>query len=178
VLKVTGELREFHVVGRRLAKPNEPAPPLYKMRIFAPNQIVAKSRFWYYLRFLKKIKKANGEIVDVKEVKEGGSLVVRNYGVWLRYDSRTGTHNMYREYRDVTVTGAVTQCYRDMGARHRARADSIQILKAQQIAAKDCKRAHVTQFHNAKLRFPLTHRVTKRRNLPQFTTRRPITNYV
>jgi large subunit ribosomal protein L18Ae len=61
-------LREFHVVGRRLAKPNEPAPPLYKMRIFAPNQIVAKSRFWYYLRFLKKIKKANGEIVDVKEV--------------------------------------------------------------------------------------------------------------
>jgi ribosomal protein L20A (L18A) len=34
-----------------------------------------------------------------------------------------------------------------MGARHRARADSIQILKAQQIKAKDCKRAHVTQFH-------------------------------
>jgi large subunit ribosomal protein L18Ae len=46
------------------------------------------------------------------QVKEGGSLIVRNYGVWLRYDSRTGTHNMYREYRDVTVTGAVTQCYR------------------------------------------------------------------
>jgi hypothetical protein len=33
-------------------------------------------------------------------------------------------------------------------------------------------------LQNAKLRFPLTHRVTKRRNLPQFTTRRPITNYV
>ncbi|VDN42490.1 unnamed protein product [Gongylonema pulchrum] len=34
---------------------------------------------------------------------------------------------MYREYRDTTVTGAVTQCYRDMGARHRAQAHRIQV---------------------------------------------------
>ena len=54
---------------------------------------------------------------------------VKNYGVWLKYDSRTGHHNMYREYRDVTVCGAVTQAYRDMGARHRAQADRIHILK-------------------------------------------------
>lgn len=34
---------------------------------------------------------------------------------------------MYREYRDLSVSGAVTQCYRDMGARHRARAHAIQV---------------------------------------------------
>ena len=34
---------------------------------------------------------------------------------------RSGTHNMYREYRDLSVNAAITQCYRDMGARHRAR---------------------------------------------------------
>lgn len=34
---------------------------------------------------------------------------------------------MYREYRDMTVSAAVTQCYRDMGARHRARAHAIQV---------------------------------------------------
>lgn len=34
---------------------------------------------------------------------------------------------MYREYRDTTVASAVTKCYRDMGARHRARAHSIQV---------------------------------------------------
>ena len=34
---------------------------------------------------------------------------------------------MYREYRDLTVSAAVTQCYRDMGARHRARAHAIQV---------------------------------------------------
>ena len=32
-------------------------------------------------------------------------------------------------YRDLTVSGAITQCYRDMGARHRARAHSIQIIR-------------------------------------------------
>ena len=34
---------------------------------------------------------------------------------------------MYREYRDLTAAGGVTQCYRDMGARHRARATSVQV---------------------------------------------------
>ena len=47
----------------------------------------------------------------------------------MRYNSRSGTHNMYREYRDLTINAAVTQCYRDMGARHRARAHSIQIIR-------------------------------------------------
>ena len=35
---------------------------------------------------------------------------IKNVGIWLRYDSRSGTHNMYREYRDMTVAGAVTLC--------------------------------------------------------------------
>jgi len=39
------------------------------MRIFAPNNIVAKSRFWYFLGKLRKIKKANGEIVSINVVR-------------------------------------------------------------------------------------------------------------
>ena len=38
------------------------------MRIFAPERIVAKSRFWYFLRQLKKFKKMTGEIVSIKQV--------------------------------------------------------------------------------------------------------------
>jgi len=38
------------------------------MRIFAPNPIVAKSRFWYFLGKLRKIKKANGEIISLNVV--------------------------------------------------------------------------------------------------------------
>lgn len=97
------------------------------MRIFAPDNIVAKSRFWYFLRQLKKFKKTTGEIVSLKQVYERTPVKIKNFGIWLRYDSRSGTHNMYREYRDLTVGDAVTSCYRDMGARHRARAHSIQV---------------------------------------------------
>ena len=61
------------------------------------------------------------------QVLEKSPLKVKNYGVWLRYDSRSGTHNMYKEYRDVTITSAVLQCYREMGGRHRARAHAIQV---------------------------------------------------
>ena len=99
------------------------------MRIFATDQIVAKSRFWYFLRQLRKFKKTTGEIVSVEEIRERKPLKIKNFGIWLRYDSRSGTHNMYREYRDLTVSAAITQCYRDMGARHRARAHAIQIIR-------------------------------------------------
>lgn len=97
------------------------------MNIFAPDHIVAKSRFWYFLRQLRKFKKATGEIVSVKRKYEKTPLKIKNFGIWLRYDSRSGTHNMYREYRDLTVGGAVTQCYSDMASRHRARAHAIQV---------------------------------------------------
>lgn len=59
---------EFEVIGRKLPTEKEPTTPLYKMRIFAPDGIVAKSRFWYFLRQLKKFKKSTGEIVSLREV--------------------------------------------------------------------------------------------------------------
>ncbi len=43
------------------------------MRIFAPNDVIAKSRFWYFLAKLKKVKKANGEIVSLNKVRVGKS---------------------------------------------------------------------------------------------------------
>jgi len=44
-------LTEYQVVGRHLPTENEPNPKIYRMRIFAPNEVVAKSRFWYFLRY-------------------------------------------------------------------------------------------------------------------------------
>ncbi len=43
------------------------------MRIFAPNEVVAKSRFWYFLMKLRKVKKANGEIVSLNKVRSTGA---------------------------------------------------------------------------------------------------------
>ena len=52
---------------------------------------------------------------------------VQTYGIWMRYDSRTGHHNMYREYRDVSVNGAVSKMYQDVASRHRSRFSNVQV---------------------------------------------------
>lgn len=153
----------------------EPHPALYRMVIFAPDHVTAKSRFWYFLKRLKKVKKSAGEVVDIREVREKNvNAKVKNFGVWLRYNSRTGTHNMYREYREMSVGEAVTSCYRDMGARHRARADTIQIIRVQAIDANKCRRPHVKQFHDSKIKFPLPIRFDRAKLArPRFTTKVP-----
>lgn len=66
IVLVNLQLREYEVIGRKLPSESEPKPPLYKMRIFSPDPIVAKSRFWYFLRQLKKFKKTTGEIVSIR----------------------------------------------------------------------------------------------------------------
>ncbi|MCP6199073.1 hypothetical protein NL445_28995, partial [Klebsiella pneumoniae] len=82
-MKAKGQLREYEVIGRKLPSENEPKPPLYKMRIFSPDPIVAKSRFWYFLRQLKKFKKTTGEIVSIKEIPEKSPIKIKNFGIWL-----------------------------------------------------------------------------------------------
>ena len=64
----SGRLTEYQVIGRHLPSETNPTPKLYRMRIFATNTVVAKSRFWYFLMKLRKVKKANGEIVSLNEV--------------------------------------------------------------------------------------------------------------
>lgn len=61
-------LSEYMVVGRRLPTEKEPVPKLFRMRLFAPNEVVAKSRFWYFLKQVNKVKKTSGEIVSVNKV--------------------------------------------------------------------------------------------------------------
>lgn len=165
-------LHQYRIIGRKLPSEKDPNPQLYRMTIYAQDEVVAKSRFWYFLRKLKKVKKAAGQIVKVQEVTENNPTAkVKNYGVWLRYDSRTGTHNMYREYRELTVADAVTHAYRDMGSRHSARASSIQIIKVQPIEAGKCRRPNIKQFHNNRIKFPLPSQFDSK--LKRFTTKRP-----
>ena len=42
---------------------------------------------------------------------------MKNFGIFMRYDTRTCTVNMYKEYRDVTLCGAVSQLYLEMAGR-------------------------------------------------------------
>lgn len=51
---------------------------------------------------------------------------IKNFGIWVRYQSRSGTHNMFKEYRDLTLNGAVEQMYQEMASRHRVRSSYLQ----------------------------------------------------
>lgn len=62
-------MHEYQIVGRKLPTAQDPQPKLYRMRLFTPNVIVAKSRFWYFLSKTKKMKRATGEIVACNEVR-------------------------------------------------------------------------------------------------------------
>ena len=124
-----GRLQEYQVIGRHLPTDTNPTPKLYRMRIFAVNEVVAKSRFWYFLMKLRKVKKSTGEIVALNRIHEKRPLKVKNFGIWLRYDSRSGTHNMYKEYREMSRTEAVEAMYQDMAAQHRARFRSVHVRR-------------------------------------------------
>jgi large subunit ribosomal protein L18Ae len=151
--RFVARFQEYQIIGRHLPSEANPTPKIYRMRIFAPNEVVAKSRFWYFLGKLRKIKKANGEIVSVNQVRSPRCLIwkilrprekngtnswhlqihekrpqkVKNFGIWIRYDSRSGTHNMYKEYREMSRVAAVDALYQDMAARHRSRFRSVQV---------------------------------------------------
>eukprot|EP01006_Ploeotia_vitrea_P043086 TRINITY_DN66689_c6_g5_i1.p2 TRINITY_DN66689_c6_g5~~TRINITY_DN66689_c6_g5_i1.p2 ORF type:complete len:209 (+),score=99.54 TRINITY_DN66689_c6_g5_i1:96-629(+) len=156
--------RQYQVLGRHKPTEKEPQPKVYRMKILAPNTVVARSRFWYYLSKLRKVKRQNGEIISVNEIFEKNPNTVKNFGMWLRYDSRSGTHNMYKEYRDTTLNGAVDKMYSEMAGRHRARRSSIQIVRTAVVKAADCKRTTVTQFHKSGLKFRLLHRLPRPSN--------------
>jgi large subunit ribosomal protein L18Ae len=95
------------------------------------------------LRSLKKIKRANGEIVSISQIHENKPMKIKNFGIWLRYDSRSGTHNMYKEYREMSRTDAAEALYQDMAARHRARFRSIHVRFCKPTsAAQSAKRPH------------------------------------
>ncbi|GAB0497915.1 hypothetical protein MMPV_009252 [Pyropia vietnamensis] len=171
-------LHQYHVVGRKIPTKEDPDTPVYRMKIFAPNTVVARSRFWYYMRQLKKVKRHAGEIIAVNEIFEHKPTTVKNFGIWLRYKSRSDTINMYKEYRDVTMSSAVEQMYMEMSGRHRARWSAIMVLKVLALAPKDCKRPQIVQFHSSTIAFPVPHqrpRAPEKKYNSTFKASRPST---
>eukprot|EP01068_Selenidium_serpulae_P007763 Selendium_serpulae@DN4798_c0_g2_i1.p1 len=148
------KIRQYHIVGRAAPTVKLPEPKTYRMRLFAKNEVLAKSKFWYFMKRMCKSKKSGGEILKVNEIREKDPERVKIFSIWLRYDSRTGTHNMYKEYRAMSQNSAVSQMYSEMAGRHRALSQSIQIMRISEIEPENAKRAHITQLLDPKLKFP------------------------
>jgi len=170
-------MHQYQIVGRAAPTPKNPTPKIYRMRLFARNIVLGKSRFWYFMKKINKAKKSGGELLAVNELFDRAPTKVKNYGIWLRYESRTDTHNMYKEFRDVTINGAVSQLYSEMAGRHRANPGSIQIINAAVLKASQCRRDHVTEMHNNSMKFPVIRKMpmAEKRLRAKFTAKRPMT---
>lgn len=170
-------MRQFQVVGRAAPTQKKPMPKVYRMRLFAKNRVLALSRFWYFMKLINKAKRSGGEVLAVNELFDRAPTKVNNYGIWLRYESRTDTHNMYKEFRDVNINGAVSQLYSEMAGRHRAKPGAIQIINTAVLSASQCKRDHVTEMHDNGLKFPLVTKLplVNRKYKGTFKSKRPMT---
>ena len=82
-------VRQFLVTGRKVNTENEKECETYAMRVFAKNEVFAKSNFWYEMKRQNKLKKANGQILSVSEIFEKNTRSVKTYGVVCKYRCRT-----------------------------------------------------------------------------------------
>merc|ERR1712228_452534 len=143
---LAARVHHYELVGRAAPTQKCPVPKIFKMKLFAKNAVLARSKFWYFMKRINKAKRSGGQVLRQTELFDQSPTKVNNYGIWLRYESRTDTHNMYKEFRDVTINGAVSQMINEMAGRHRAQAAAV-------------RRAHVLQMLPKKLRYPVVRRM-------------------
>ena len=152
------KVRQFYVVGRALPTEKVPNPELFRMRVFARDQVLARSKFWYHMKRQHKVRKIQGEIVSTSEITEKNTTNIKNYGIFFRYLTRTDTVNMYKEFRSNTLCGAVSQLYIDLSGKHSGRAETVQIIRTSLLPKSKLIRAGPISFADKSVRFPVTDR--------------------
>jgi len=76
-------MHQYEIVGRAAPTPKNPEPKIYRMKMFAKNRVLAKSRFWYFMKKINKAKKSGGELLALNELFDRAPTKVKNYGIWL-----------------------------------------------------------------------------------------------
>ena len=125
------------------------------MRVFARDPVLARSKYWYHMKRQHKVRKIQGEIVSTSEIFEKNSNNIKNYGIFFRYQTRTLTVNMYKEYRSNTLNAAVSQLYNE-------------IIRTSILKNSELKRPNTISFADQSVRFPTT---DKRKRAPTLALR-------
>ena len=159
------KIRQYLVMGRKLPTEQDPTPKVFAIRLFARNEVIAKSKFWYHLRRQLKLKSAQGQILSVNQIYERRPNHVKTFGIILRYQSRTGIHNMYKEYRDISLNGAVSQMHMEMAGNHRASEDTISIIRTAVLNEKDnIRRSKTHLLRENGVKFPILRSLSRASN--------------
>jgi len=147
-------LKQYWVVGRQIPTETNPEPTCYRIRVFAKNTVIAKSKFWYQMKRQNKVRRVQGEVVSVSQIFEKKTQSIKNYGILLRYLTRNDNINMYKEYRATTLCQAVSMLYSELAGRHSARAESVHIIKTSIVPDAQVLRTATIQCVKKSLRFP------------------------
>ena len=154
-------IHHYLVVGRHTPTDKHPNPKIYKMRIFADDPVRAKSKFWYFMKKLDKVKKASGDILACHEIFDRDPSKVKTYGIVCTYKSKFGYHNLYKEFRSTSLNGAVDQLTSEMVGRHKAQRESLVIVRTTIIKGDvehEAKRNYIKQIMKHDMKFPLLHK--------------------
>jgi len=139
---------------------------IYFMKNFSPNKITAKSKFWSVLKKTQKLKKKNGSIIIAQKIYEKKNNFVKTYGIWSKVKIKNGYVNLFKEYRDFMMTGAVEQFYIELGGRFKIKPKDVTILRVERIKEIESSKSNVKQFLGKKINYPITqHFVQKSRFL-------------
>ena len=67
--------------------------------------------------------------------------------MWINYEINEVNILVYNSPRFLLGIYIFLFTDRDMGARHRARASTIQIIKVEEVPSSKCRRTNIKQFH-------------------------------
>ena len=177
---VTERGREFLVFGRQKPDEQNPSPKIVAIRVFAKNPVLAKFKFWSMARKESKLKRTKGEIIRVSEVFDRPENKGLNYGIYVRYRSKKGIHNAYKEFRAVNKKDAIDKMYNEMGGCHKCPSKDIEIIKIDLLTQEQLrvrKPRCLLWSNTAKINYPIwkrTGRKSERKFENVFNRSRPL----
>jgi large subunit ribosomal protein L18Ae len=133
----------YVVIGRTVPTDRDPAPKIFKAKVYAANDVVAKSRFFKYMRVNREANRAKKSTIQILKCQKKGQEYAgraKTFGFCLNYQSRTHRVGMYKEVRATTEVEAANKLVADMAGRHRADASSIKITSVKEVSKGQIRR--------------------------------------
>ncbi|EHY66036.1 large subunit ribosomal protein L18Ae [Nematocida ausubeli] len=139
-------MKEYKVLASEKPSAANPVPQIFANNVFAPNEIIARSKTFNLLRKQYKIKLATGVVLKMEEVPQHNDGKVRTFGVRAAYIIKRKTVNVHKEIRALSRAEAVFSLWQDLRSRHSVRPETVGIIEVTEIATKDITSKELLQI--------------------------------
>lgn len=121
-------VKEYKIYASSIPTKDIPSPQIFTSNIFAKNELIARSRFNRLINSEQKIKSTKSVILKIEEIIDNSELRVRNFGINIKYRSKAGVHNIYKEVRATSRCSAISNLFNSMAGTHKVTNDLIDII--------------------------------------------------